>query len=314
MKSINFKCGLMLILGIVFLLPNHTFAQDDKKTKKKVVIIKKTIDKDGNEKVEKIIKEGENIDIDELIKSAENEKGNVEVDVEVTMDGEESIQKSGDDKEIKVTVDGNQVKIMDGDQVEIIEINEQDGTQEIKTKNGKHIVIKKQSGDGEDIDMEELMEHVEVNMMDEGTTEIRIVRKEGPAPDENGAFFGVMIDPSTEGVELLDVVKDSPAQRAGLQRGDRLRSINGKAIKSYEELTEMLSQFKPEDTIEILYDRGQKSNKVNAKLVRRGDVDASKKTIWKTEDGKEIEIDNGKDGKVKKEKIIIKKKIKKEKE
>jgi len=91
MKLLNLKYALTFLLVGVFLVPNYTFAQD-KKGQKKVVIIKKTIDKDGNETVEKIIEEGEDIDVDELIKSAKNEKGNVEVNIEVT-EGEEASKK-----------------------------------------------------------------------------------------------------------------------------------------------------------------------------------------------------------------------------
>jgi len=319
MENSRLKYIFMLFLAVTFLLPNNSFGQEEKKVKKKVVIVKKTIDKDGNEKVEKIIKEGEDIDIDKLVKSVEDEKGNVEVDVEVTM--EEVKEKDLDEKEVSVMVEGNQVKIINGDEVEIIQIEEGDGTQEIKTPDGKHIIIKRNSSEGEDLNVGEMLEDVNIDVTKDGQKEIRIIKKEGSGPNEEDAFFGVMIDPSIEGTELLNVVDGSPAQKAGLQRGDILRSINGQEINSFEELIKKLSQFKPEETIEISYDRNQKSNKVKTKLVRRGNVAGNKKMIWKTDDGEEIEIDDdhklhfhrkNEKSKVKKEKIIIKKKIKKE--
>jgi len=313
MKLLNLKYTLTLLLVGVFLLPNYTLAQDQK-GHKKVVIIKKTIDKDGNEKVEKIIKEGEDIDVDELIKSVEKEEGNVEIDVEVIMEGDESSKKSGEERNIKVTVDGDQVKIMDGDKVEIIKVEEGEGTQEIKTEDGKHVVIKMKSADGDEIAVGEIIENIEIDVTDDGNKVIRIVSKEGPAPDKNGAFLGVLIGSDTDVLKIDGTVEESPAQKAGLQKGDVIHAISGNKIGSYKVLTEVLSKFKPEDTIEILYERDGKYNNVKTKLVRRGDVAGTKKMIWKTNDGEEIEIHDDKDGKVKKEKIIIKKKIKKEKE
>jgi len=184
------------------------------------------------------------------------------------------------------------------------------------------------SVDDENMDIEEIIKSVDIDVMEDGNKVIRIVSKKGPTPDENGAFLGVLID-SDEGVLKIDgTVEGSPAQKAGLQKGDGIHLINGNKIQSYEKLIEILSQFKPGETIEILYSRDQKYNKVQATLVRRGDVVGTEKMIWKTEDGEEIEINEAKemhfhgkdkdgkdkDGKVKKEKIIIKKKIKKEKE
>ena len=272
MENSKLKYVFMLFLAVTFLLPNNSFGQEEKKVKKKVVIVKKTIDKDGNEKVEKIIKEGEDIDIDKLVKSVEDEKGDVEIDVEVTMEGEEVKEKDLDEKEVSVTVEDNEVKITSGDKVEVIQIEEGDGTQEIKTPDGKHIIIKRNSTEGENMNVGELLEDVNVDITKDGQKEIRIIRKEGPVPNEEDAFFGVMIDPSIEGMELLNVVDGSPAQKAGLQGGDILHSINGQEIKSFEELTKILSQFSPGETIEIIFNRNQKSNKVKTKFVRRGDV------------------------------------------
>ena len=313
MKLLNMKYALTLLLVGVFLLPNSTFAQDQK-GHTKVVITKKTIDKDGNEIVEKIVHEGKDIDVDELIKTAESEEGNVEIDVEVTMDGEEPSKKSGEQREIKVTVDGGQVKIMDGDKVDVFEIGEGDGTQEIKTEDGKHVVIKMKSADGNEVAIGEIIEHINVDVTEDGNKIIKIVSTNGPAPDENGAFLGVMIGSDTDVLTIDGTVEGSPAEKAGLQKGDIIHIVSGSKIPSYKVLTEVLSKFKPNDTIEILYDRDGKYNTVKTTLVRRGDVAETKKMMWKTEDGEEIELHEDKDGKVKKEKIIIKKKIKKEKE
>ena len=293
MKLSSSQYGLILFLVSAFLFPNNTFAQDDKKGNKKVVIIKKTIDKDGNEKIEKIIEEGKDIDVDALIKSAENEKGNVEIDVEVTAEGDDAKSNDADKKEVTVEVNGDEVKIMDGGNVEIINIKGEVGTQEIKTDDGKHIIVKRLSGEeGKDLDIGEMLEEVNIEMTENGAQKIRIIKTDGPAPDENSAFLGVMIDQSKEGVVVSDVVEGSPAQKAGLQKGDILVDIDGTKITSYKVLTDLLSEKKASEPIVAIYKRGQETNKVRVMLARRGDVD----------------------GEVEKKKVIIKKTIKKEKE
>ena len=293
MKLSKLKYGLILLFAGVFLFPNNIFAQDDKKVMKEVIITKKTIDKDGNEKVEKIITKGEDVDVDALIKSAENEKGNVEIDVEVTMVGDALKQKDADKKEVTVEVNGDEIKIMNDGNIEIIKIEETDGTQEIKTDDGKHIIVKRLSaGEGEDLDIGEMMEEVNIEVTENGEQQIRIIKMGGPEPDENSAFLGVMIDQSKEGVVLSDVVEGSPAQKAGLQKGDILINLDGTKITSYKVLTDFLSKKKVSDSMVVVYKRGQETDKVKVVLARRGDVD----------------------GKVKKEKVTIKKKIKKEKE
>lgn len=294
MQVTKLKYVLMLLLMSTFLFPNNTFAQDDKKVNKKVVIIKKTIDKDGKEQIEKIINEGEDVDIDALIKSAENEDGNVEIEVEVTTDGDDAKQKNKTEKTVSVTVDGDQVKILDGENVEVIEIQGEDGTQEIKTEDGKHIIIKRLSADeGEDLNVDEMLEEVNIEVDEDGNQQIRIVKMGGPKPNEDDAFFGVLIDPSIDAVTLLDVVKGSPAQKAGLRKGDVIQNISGTEINSYRDLTDFLSKKKPADIMSVLITREQTSRKVSVVLERRGDVEGADK--------------------IKKEKVIIKKRIKQEK-
>lgn len=301
---------VLLLLGC-FIFPNSSFAQSEKKEKKQVVIVKKTIDKDGNEVVEKIIKEGkeaEEFDVAKYLNEGENGAANVNIDIRVTKEGEK--KSAGEEREIEVTVDGDNVFIMEGDEKTIIKIDSDVEKKEITTEDGKHIIIMKSEGDGENtFEFEDL----DIKMDGEGHKEIRIMKtRKG-----NGAFFGVMIDPTAEGMELLDVVKDSPAEKAGLKKGDILQSVNEHQVSTYEELTKALSSYKPGDSIVVMYKRDGQVNKVQANLTDSKDIPSSKKMIWKTNDGEIIEIkegqvmqfhEEGTDGAKKiKKKIIIKK-------
>lgn len=303
----------LLLLGI-FIFSNNSFAQTEpaeKKEKKQIVIVKKTIDKDGNEVVEKIIKEGkeaEDFDVAKYLKEDEHGATNVNVEVRVTKEGEK--KPTDNEREIEVTVTGDDVVIMEGDEKTIIKIDGDAEKKEITTEDGKHIIIMKSAGDGENTFE---FEDVDVKMDGEGHKEIRIMKTR----KSNGAFFGVMLDPSAEGMELLDVVKDSPAEKAGLKKGDILQSINELQVSTYEELTKTLSNYKPGDSIVVMYRRDGQVNKVQANLANSKDVPMQEKMIWKTNDGETIEIkegqemhfhEEGSDGAKKiKKKIIIKK-------
>jgi membrane-associated protease RseP (regulator of RpoE activity) len=285
---------ILLLLGC-FIFPNNSFAQSEKKEKKQVVIIKKTIDKDGNEVVEKIVKEG---------KEAE--------DFDVAKYLKEGDEKPADEeREIEVTVDGDNVFIMEGDEKTIIKIDGDTEKKEITTEDGKHIIIMKSEGGDENTF--EFLENIDVEMDGDKKTEIRIMKTQ----KSNGAFFGVMIDPTSEGMELLDVVKDSPAEKAGLRKGDILQSVNEHQVSTYEELTKALSTYKPGDSIVVMYRRDGQVNKVQANLANSKDIPSNNKMIWKTDDGTVIEMKEGQEmhfeeegtegAKKIKKKIIIKK-------
>ncbi len=301
---------VILLLGC-FIFPNSSFAQSETKGKKQIVIVKKTIDKDGNEVVEKIIKEGkeaEDFDVAKYLDENGQDVKNVNVEVRVTKEGEE--KKEGEEREIEVTVNGDDVVIMEGDEKTIIKIDGDAEKKEITTEDGKHIIIMRSEGDGENTFE---FEDIDMKMDGEGHKEIRIMKtRKG-----NGAFFGVMIDPSAEGMELLDVVKDSPAEKAGLKKGDILQSVNEHQISTYEELTKALSNYKPGDSIVVMYKRDGQVNKVQANLADSKNIESNNKMIWKTDDGEIIEIkegqemhfeEEGTDGAKKiKKKVIIKK-------
>lgn len=305
---------ILLLLGLFF-FPKNSYAQQDKDAKKKIVIVKKKVDKDGNETIEKIIKEGaeaEAFDVEEYIQVEDSDAKSVDVEVEVTLD-EKKDMKKGKEKTVEVTVDGEDVIIMEGGEKTVLKIDGDLDKEEIKTKDGKHIIIMKE--DVEDKDVKVMLEEMNIDideLIEGGEKEIRIVKTR----KRNGAFFGVMIDPSAEGMELLDVVKDSPAEKIGLKRGDLLRTINEHDITDYDKLVNVLSQHKPGDSIVVTYKSEGEIKKANVVLADSKDVPSEEKMIWKTDDGKEIELKEhnefhfegeGNDKKKIKKRIIIKK-------
>ena len=59
------------------------------------------------------------------------------------------------------------------------------------------------------------------------------------------------------GVQLAGVVPGSPAERAGLQKGDVLRSISGQAIADLRAFSAILKDLMPGQEVEVVYLRGE---------------------------------------------------------
>jgi membrane-associated protease RseP (regulator of RpoE activity) len=80
---------------------------------------------------------------------------------------------------------------------------------------------------------------------------------------------GIILNPKKEGDYILiaDIIPSSPAQENGLQKGDKIISINGKKISALS--SEIIDDFirgKASDTLEIVLLRNEKEIKVTLKM------------------------------------------------
>jgi serine protease Do len=57
------------------------------------------------------------------------------------------------------------------------------------------------------------------------------------------------------GVYIIEVTKDSPVDKAGLNNGDIITEINGKKIEGMSQLIRELYQYRPGDTVKVKYSR-----------------------------------------------------------
>lgn len=91
--------------------------------------------------------------------------------------------------------------------------------------------------------------------------------KPGATP-VRGPRLGIMpnYDDTKEGVLVEDVLADSPAAKAGIQRGDRIVEIGGKPIPNLTAYMAVMAGFKPGDKVPILIVRGEKQIKLQAEL------------------------------------------------
>lgn len=71
-----------------------------------------------------------------------------------------------------------------------------------------------------------------------------------------------------EGILVADVVRRSPAKRAGIKRGDIIKEINGKEVTTPGDLQEEILKHEVGDKIELLILRDNKEMVVKVKLAR----------------------------------------------
>jgi C-terminal processing protease CtpA/Prc len=182
--------------------------------------------------------------------SPADEAGLEDGDIIIEIDGEEIRTVSGATKAIGSFSPGDDVKIVvlrDGDKKKVIEV-------ELGEREGKTYVYDDDSGHGH---LEGLFEGFMDS--DQGYLGVRI---EGISSDL-GDYFGV---DEGEGVLVLEVVDDSPAEDAGIKAGDIILKIDGKEIEDTDELVKYVRKSEPGEEIEITLKRKRRTQTVEAEL------------------------------------------------
>lgn len=84
------------------------------------------------------------------------------------------------------------------------------------------------------------------------------------------AKYGVTIDKSIEnGIVIVDITKESAAEKAGLEKGDVINKIDGESVKNVAHLKYLLYKHKIGDVVKISYIRGTKEKSVELTLTKR---------------------------------------------
>ena len=89
------------------------------------------------------------------------------------------------------------------------------------------------------------------------------------APIQNaGGYLGVMFDTRMRNaVVVLSVKPNSPAQEAGLQRGDVILALNGRDVRAFADAISVIRSMRPGDELQIAIDRGEISSSWRRYLV-----------------------------------------------
>ncbi len=102
-------------------------------------------------------------------------------------------------------------------------------------------------------------------------TELNDTEKPQTKPGERKVSTGSMPDfaYSGEGVKIADLSSGSPAEKAGLQKGDVIIKIGTYKVTNLREYSEALKNFNPGEVVDIIYLRDGKENKAQIELIAK---------------------------------------------
>jgi S1-C subfamily serine protease len=92
------------------------------------------------------------------------------------------------------------------------------------------------------------------------------------------AYVGVSLEPTSAGGARIDtqqagapapISAGSPAAAAGLQPGDLITAIDGKAVTSTDQFIAMIDRYAPGDTVTLTVNRGGQIKQIQVKLATR---------------------------------------------
>ncbi len=118
---------------------------------------------------------------------------------------------------------------------------------------------------------------------------------------DGGSFLGVYAEninrenmgryhmSHVRGVGVTQVVKDSPAEKAGLRKDDVILRLDGENVSSVRKLNRLVSELAPDQSVRVSFSRGGAEQEVTATVTKRlnqsfaGDLLRGDPKIWKFE-------------------------------
>ena len=88
------------------------------------------------------------------------------------------------------------------------------------------------------------------------------------AQNRNRVQLGVQVESAEGGIRIRSISKDSVAQEAGLQKGDKIITFEGKEVASRRELQRALRKHKPGESVTLTIDRDGKTKEVKVTFPR----------------------------------------------
>jgi S1-C subfamily serine protease len=103
-----------------------------------------------------------------------------------------------------------------------------------------------------------------------GAVGIMTASAQDTKPSEAGAvWLGVTVTDTDNGVTIRQVMPDSPADEAGLRRGDIIQAVDGTEVESAEKLIETIQAHAPGDEITLTVSRRGEASDVAVTLAER---------------------------------------------
>jgi len=251
--------NIALLIVSLFFSTQILFAQTEGKTYEITIT---TTDKEGNKEVKEMIIEGKDLsqdEIDELIEDEIDGKAeHVDVNVNVSRVGEYPDEESKTITKIikqrSNLTDENKIIVEEQDmEIEVIGDKVYINGEEVKEGDfgDKKVRILK-LGEGDDEEIKKILKSENIDI--QNGDNIFFIEKE--ESKEGIAFLGVTVGKNEgDGVVVGSVIKETAAERMGLQAGDKLISINGKEVNAYSTLSETVKAYLPGEEVKIVYSR-----------------------------------------------------------
>ena len=87
--------------------------------------------------------------------------------------------------------------------------------------------------------------------------------------NDQGAWLGAQIVQTPDGPAVAGVYADSPADKAGLKRGDVIKSIDGTSVSNVRAVRDALADKNPGDTVTVSITRDGNAQDVTVTLEAR---------------------------------------------
>lgn len=309
---------LMLIALALLISAAGLWAQEKQKADKKgqIVIIKKSIDADGNEVTERIVR-----DVDDAKKGHFEYKGEDGEVIELELDGENEWHSIDEDIHI-ISDDEHKLKVIDIKDIEGMTEELQEHLKKINVEvqnlsDEKRIEIRMTDENGEDHIIKwkgdgEIPEHIQQKLKENNLHKGHFENDFHFQSSSNKAFLGVAsgkkvevtnengVETRTEedhsdvnGAYVESVIEGSAAEAAGLKAGDVITSIDGTSITNFSDLSDKLGEYEVGDQINISYTRNNSAAQTTATLGERKHKTQDLHFEWKDEDGEELHFGEG---------------------
>jgi serine protease Do len=118
---------------------------------------------------------------------------------------------------------------------------------------------------------------------------------------DGGSFLGIYAEnisrenmsryhmSQVRGVGVTQVIKDSPAEKAGLRKDDVILRLDGENVSSVRKLNRLVSELAPDQSVRVSFSRGGAEQEVTATVTKRsnqsfaGDLIPGGPRVWKWE-------------------------------
>jgi S1-C subfamily serine protease len=144
-----------------------------------------------------------------------------------------------------------------------------DDAEIVELKDMKEVLAKKYAGDTIEIVVERGDEEKSVRL-----TLAKREQKKPPAerpPRKKPGYLGIYPRETEEGIEIMSIIEDSPAEKAGLKEGDIIVSIDDQEVEDLEELREILIKKGAGTTVKIKVIRDDEEKVIQVTLGERED-------------------------------------------